>query len=186
MVIKVKEITIGGGGKISRGFQSVPYPCKVTVTGEDGDKPSKMIKKAIKLLAVVVDTARENAEKELELLVRRKEESEKASIVRNDINKPSKALPKRANEEQFKKETVEVTEAIIMSPNEVTVRAGTPKSLLVTKKGYQKWIAFSLMEGISEGDYKIGEYIEEITIIAEREKWFNEVKGWDKLEVRKG
>lgn len=197
MTIKIKEISIGGGGKISRNFQSVPYPCKVTVTGEDGDKPSEMIKKASNLLTEVIKVARELAEKELERLVREKEESEMAKFVTADnyINKKTavdKALPvvrevnptkKSAVKEMIETSTLE--ESVIMDPNEVTVMANTPKSLLVSKKGYQKWIAFSLMEGIYEGDYERGDYIEKITIKADKAKWFNEVKSWEKLKVIK-
>lgn len=195
MTIKVKEITIGGGGKISREYQSQEYPVSVTVIVEEGDKPSKAIEKAIKLLIVARLKAYEVAEEELERLILLKRESEMAEIhsaYKETVKATKKEPPVRKAEPQFKEEKLIVTEEktitteeVLMDPNEVTIMAKTDLSLLVTKKGYQKWIPFSLMPDISKDDYNKGEYIEKIVIKEDKRKWFNEVKGWDKLEVRK-
>ena len=171
MVIKIKEISIGGGGKISRNFQSVPYPCKVTVTGEDGDKPSKMIEKAIKLLIVVVDNARENAEKELDLLIKMKEDSEMGFIVRNDINKPSKALPEITIETLDIKQTSSSPMTHFKDLKNSTIMAESESGLAyqVVKDGYFTWLAKShIDEGIMP--LPLGVLIQEIHLKNER-KW---------------
>ena len=85
---------------------------------------------------------------------------------------------------QFNKEKLEITEEVLMDLKEVTVIAQTELSLLVTKKGYQKWVAFSLM---ANGNPKVpdGSYLEDITIREDKRAWFNEKKSWDKLVVKK-
>ena len=187
---------------MSRRYQSQEYPCSVTVIAEDGDKPSQMIEKAKLWLIELRKVAREIAEKELLELIIEKEAAEAAKFktgfdkveksgktdvkltsrnVSDGETPDSKPLPVVA--EVISTPTVE--ETVLMSPNEVTMLVKTGLSMLVTKKGFQKWIPFSLMPEIDKDSYNPGEYIEIITIKDDKAKWFNEIKSWDKLEVRK-
>ena len=202
MVIKVKEITVGRGRKWAWDYgNSVDYYVSITIEGTTAkDTVEDMIKTAISEIVPmesseqdrcrnIYDIAEVQAGMEFkETLDKVVEKTAKEPAVRRS----SPGFKSYKEDPQFKEEKIEVseektiiTEAVLMDPNEVTIMAKTDLSLLVTKKGFQKWIPFSLMPDISKDDYNKGEYIEKIVIKEDKRKWFNEVKGWDKLEVRK-
>lgn len=194
MVIKVKEISIGRGRKYTWDYQSVDYHIGITVEGTTAkDTVEDMLKKAIEELTPIEASEQDRCrfvyegstlleEVEYKDKVEKSVEQTNVSPEGNSGNTDSKPLPVVA--EVISTPTT-TTEEVFMDPNDVTIIMKTPKSLLVTKKGYQKWIAFSLMADITEGSYEIGEYIEVLTIKEDKAKWFNELKSWDKLEVRK-
>lgn len=72
-----------------------------------------------------------------------------------------------------------------MDLTEVTVIFKTDKSVLVTKKGFQKWVAFSLMDGLTKDNFEVSNYCDDIPIREDKKVWFNEKKSWAKLEVAK-
>ena len=76
-----------------------------------------------------------------------------------------------------------VTEEVIMDLTDVQCIATTEKAILVTKKGYQKWIPLSQMspntKTIGEGDF-----LEDIELTENAKKWIPD-KPWDKFEVYK-
>lgn len=78
------------------------------------------------------------------------------------------------------------TEEIFMDLTEVTIVAQTEKALLASKKGYQKWVAFSLITNsdISNSESYLGRYFDELNIKADKEKWFHNKKSWAKFQVR--
>ena len=184
MVIKVKEITIGRGRKWAWNFgNSVGFNVSITIEGTTvKDTIEDMIKRALSELIPMQEKEQERCRDvydiaELQEGMEFKESLEKAKETTASGHPVEKLV--------VVEEKTIVTEAVIMTPEGVTVIMKTPKSLLVTKKGFQKWIAFSLMEDITEESYEIGEFIEVLTIKEDKRVWFNEVKGWDKLEVRK-
>ena len=191
MVIKVKEITIGRSRKWSWDFgNTVGYTISVTVEGTTAkDTVEEMRRNAMNELLILLDTEQERCRNVYDIAHIQEDINFKEALD-NAAKSTTAEVGKKI--EQFKKETLEVTEektitteAVLMDPNEVTIMAKTDLSLLVTKKGFQKWIPFSLMPDISKDDYNKGEYIEKIVIKEDKRIWFNEKKSWDKLEVRK-
>ena len=81
---------------------------------------------------------------------------------------------------------LEKQEDVFMDLTEVTIVAQTEKALLASKKGYQKWVAFSLITNsdISNSESYMGRYFEELNIRADKEKWFHTKKSWVKFQVR--
>lgn len=76
----------------------------------------------------------------------------------------------------------EKTEAIIMDLTEVQVIAVTDKAILITKKGYQKWIPKSTIKdatGINEGDF-----LTDIELNENGAKWLPD-KSWEPFKVVK-
>lgn len=123
-----------------------------------------------------------------------KDEVDLGSLTKTELTNrreltDSKPLPVVKEVEPLKTKVVETkittTEEVLMDPNEVTVIFKTDKSYLVTKKGFQKWIAFSLITNFASDRYKEGDYIEEIHIKEDKAAWFNEKKSWEPLKVRK-
>lgn len=78
-------------------------------------------------------------------------------------------------------ETIEVQESVLMDLIQVTPMAKTEKALMVVKKGYQKWIAFSLMD---IQNWQLG-VILDIKLTDKAEKWFHE-KSWEPFKPQKG
>lgn len=77
-------------------------------------------------------------------------------------------------------------EAVFMDLTEVTIVAQTEKALLASKKGYQKWVAFSLITNIdidAKTSY-LGRYFEKLNIKTDKEKWFHDKKSWVEFQVR--
>jgi len=184
--MKVKDVNVSRGRKYSNNYQSVDYHIGITIEGEEEDDIEDMRDYAITNLM-----AMETQEEIRCSLVIEEVKAEQIAEFKNNFSKPK-------NTEQFNKEILnenekliqhmeklEQTEDIIMDLKEVTVMAKTDLSLLVAKKGYQKWVAFSLMPLISKDDYEPGEYIENIAIKEDKRVWFNEKKSWDKLQVVK-
>lgn len=69
----------------------------------------------------------------------------------------------------------------IMDLTEVTVIAHTEKAILVTKKGFQKWVPLSFV--VSDlGEWDDGIYLD--IKLTDKGGWINK-KAWSKLEVRK-
>ena len=89
----------------------------------------------------------------------------------------------KGEDQQFNKETSEITGEVLMDLKEVTVMVHTEKAILVTKKGFQKWIPISTIEdgddGINEGDF-----LTNIVLTEKGSKWIPN-KSWDKLKVVK-
>ena len=81
------------------------------------------------------------------------------------------------------KDNTEVKEEVLMDLEEVTVMAQTDKSLLVVKKGYQKWVAFSLIINGNPG-VENGTFMDGIDLKDKAEKWFHD-KTWEKFKVVK-
>ena len=83
------------------------------------------------------------------------------------------------SDEEFRKE-----EEVIMDLKGVQCIATTEKAILVTKKGYQKWIPISQ---ISENTKTIeeGDFLEDIELTENAKKWIPD-KPWDKYKVVKG
>ena len=79
---------------------------------------------------------------------------------------------------------IAMTEEIIMDLKDVQCIATTEKAILVTKKGYQKWIPISQ---ISENTKAIeeGDFLEDIELNEKAKNWIPD-KPWDKFEVFKG
>ena len=73
------------------------------------------------------------------------------------------------------------SEEVLMDLVDTTVLVITDKAILVTKKGFQKWVPFSTME--SGVPIEEGAFLEDIEL-TEKGQWIHK-KGWDKLEVRK-
>ena len=88
--------------------------------------------------------------------------------------------------ELLAKAAVDKQEDVFMDLTEVTIVAQTEKALLASKKGYQKWVAFSLITNsdISNSESYLGRYFEELNIKADKEKWFHTKKSWVKFQVR--
>jgi len=194
LVIKVKEITINRGRKFAWKYgNGVGYGIGTTVEGTTAkDTLEDMRKVAIKTLNEL-ETGEQTRCKDVMDIAELKEGMEFKEALENATTEPAvrKATPgfrnsTPAEEQQFKEEKLEITEEVLMDPNEVTVMAKTDLSMLVSKKGFQKWIPFSLMPDISKDDYNRGEYIEEITIKEDKRKWFNDVKPWEPLKLMKG
>ena len=80
-------------------------------------------------------------------------------------------------------ENTEVHEEVLMDLTEVTVIAITEKAMLVTKKGYQKWLPISTIYdaavGVSEGDF-----LKDIKLTTSGEKWIPD-KSWEPFKVVK-
>ena len=102
----------------------------------------------------------------------------------------SKPLPIIAEVDPLKE-----TEEVIMDLSEVTIIVQTEKSLLVSKKGYQKCVARSIITSVTFVDdetfdttdwFTDGDYLAKIVIKEDKRKWFNEKKSWDKLRIMKG
>ena len=99
--------------------------------------------------------------------------NQKAQMINSTLQQEDK---------QFNKETLEITETVLMDLKEVTVLVLTEKAALFTKKGYQKWVPFSTMEaGVPLEE---GKYLEDIELTEKGNKWIPD-KPWDKLKVAK-
>jgi len=176
--MKVKEITIGRGRKYSNNYQSVDYHVGITVEGEED--PEKLINYANTNLMVV-----ESHEEIRCKLVIEEIKAEQIADFKKTYNNVTKKI---AKDNQFPKETLEVKKppfatAMIMDLTEVTVIATTEKAILVTKRGYQKWLPFSVIEGGNSGINE-GDFLTDIVLTEKGSKWIPD-KVWDKLEVRK-
>lgn len=81
-------------------------------------------------------------------------------------------------------ETTEVVEEVLMDLTEVTVMAMTEKAILVTKKGYQKWLPLSTIEEFGSEDVNEGDFLEEIKLNVKASKWLPN-KSWEPFKVVK-
>ncbi len=80
-------------------------------------------------------------------------------------------------------ETVPIEEEeILMDLTDVTMMVMTKKAMLVTKKGFQKWIPLSCLATEVDGS-EDGRYFKEL-VLSNTGKWIAD-KPWDKLEIRK-
>ena len=77
----------------------------------------------------------------------------------------------------------EPKEEVFMDLKDVQCVATTNMAMLVTKKGYQKWIPFSQVQGGDEGA-EAGVYYDDIPLTPNGENWIHK-KSWDKFEVYK-
>ena len=112
-------------------------------------------------------------------------------VEQGRILKDAKAISSvlQAEDKQFTKETLEIAEEVIMDLNDVQVIVQTEKALLVTKKGFQKWIPKSFIE---EPKIVADSFYGNIIIRTEKkgeeknapDDWFHKKK-WDKLQVVK-
>lgn len=208
MVIKVKEISISRGRKWAWNYgNAVGYNVSITIEGTTvKDTVEDMVKTAI-LEIVPMESAEQSRCKDIVDIVQLQEgiefkegvEKVETSVRQDPRSSTGQGIPGNAPQPDSKttasghpvekivvtEEKTIITEAVLMTPDEVTMLVKTDLAMLVTKKGFQKWIPFSMMPDISKDDYEAGEYIEKITIKEDKSKWFNEIKGWDKLEVRK-
>lgn len=78
----------------------------------------------------------------------------------------------------------ETKEEIFMDLTEVTIEAQTNAAILVTKKGFQKWVPKSLI--ITPFDYneiKKGKYLEFIKLTPVGNKWFHDKKAWEEYKI---
>jgi len=71
-----------------------------------------------------------------------------------------------------------------MDLKKVTIMAITEKAVLVSKKGYQKWLPLSQVDNIDKDEWQDGEYHEEILLTDKGSKWIPN-KSWAKLKVIK-
>lgn len=174
--MKIKDVNVSRGRKYSNNYQSVDYHIGITIEGEEEDDIEDMRDYALTNLM-----AMETQEEIRCNLVIEEVKAEQIADFKKTYNNVTKKI---AKDEQLTKETLQVEEEVIMDLKEVTVMAQTKLSLLVSKKGYQKWVAFSLM---ANGNPNIpdGSYLEDIQIRDDKKAWFNEKKSWDKLQVVK-
>jgi len=101
---------------------------------------------------------------------------DKEALSSSQVPTDSKALPEPLSVNP-------ITEEVTMDLKGVTGMAQTPKAILVTKMGLQKWIPLSCLV-LEEDTLKAdGHYYEELKL-GEGKSWILE-KPWDKLEVRK-
>ena len=107
-------------------------------------------------------------------------------VEQGRILKDSKAIATvlRAEDQQFTKETIEISEEVLMDLTEVTVMVCTEKAVLVTKKGYQKWIPISTIEDCDNSKINEGDFLTDIVLTEKGSKWIPN-KSWDKLKVVK-
>ena len=183
--MKIKEISIGRGRKYSQNYQSVDYHVGITIEGTTvKDTVEDMMKKAIVELGALEIGEQERCRDVIGIIGLEEDREFKETVnkvAKKVVNKVTKMLP----EPQFNKEKLEIAEEVLMDLTEVTVIFKTDKSVLVTKKGFQKWVAFSLMDGKTKDDFEFSDYVEDIPIREDKSVWFNEKKSWDKLEVAK-
>lgn len=182
MVIKVKEITIGRGRKWAWDFgNSVGFNVSITIEGTTvKDTIEDMIKRAISELIPMQEKERERCRDVYDIA-----ELQEDIKYNEKVEKVQQSTASGHPVEKLVVTEEKAVEKVVMDLSDVTVMVCTEKALLVTKKGFQKWVAFALMESITNNDYNEGEYIEKIVIKNDKRKWFNEVKGWDKLKVIK-
>ncbi len=175
----IKEIMITRGRKWAWDFgNSVGYNVGLTFDIDEDNKDFDLVRqeiiKALQKLVIAEEIRCRDT-----MLLQDYENSKKPEAPKQEATSSGHPVEKLVVTEE------KAVEKVVMDLSEVTVMVCTEKALLVTKKGFQKWVAFALMDGITNNDYNEGEYIEKIIIKADKRKWFNEVKGWDKLEVRK-
>lgn len=78
------------------------------------------------------------------------------------------------------KKTIEV----FMDLTEVSIEAFTDKAILVTKKGYQKWVPRSVIDPqVDLSQLQKGQYYGIIPLHARGEKWFHDKKTWEVYRV---
>lgn len=76
------------------------------------------------------------------------------------------------------------TEEIFMDLTEVSIEAFTDKAILVTKKGYQKWVPRSVIDPqVDLSQLQKGQYYGIIPLHARGEKWFHDKKTWEVYKV---
>ncbi len=91
--------------------------------------------------------------------------------------------------QQKNKGSTEIMEEVLMDLTEVTVIAITEKAMLVTKKGYQKWLPNSTIEHYIKQDSNFtevieGDFLDDIELTAKGKKWIPD-KSWEPFKVVK-
>lgn len=170
--MKVKEITIGRGRKYTADYKSINYHVGITIESEGDDLVEDMIVEANNR---VVDM--ESGEDIRCRLIIEQIKAEQIEGFKKTYNNVTKKIEKG---EQF---TKEVLEEVIMDLTEVTVMVMTEKAMLVTKKGFQKWLPFSVIDG-GNSNINEGDFLTDIVLTEKGSKWIPN-KSWDKLEVAK-
>lgn len=192
--MKIKEISKSRGKKVSMNYKSKDYHIGITVETEEDDELDDVNHKVNDILneLSISEEIRINVFIEAEKSVHETSElkgTRKANLGTKVIETDSNALPEK-NFTAEPNNTIE--EEVIMDLTEVSVVAVTDKSILVTKKGYQKWVAYSMIEGYTEEmEFERQDYLEDI-VLAEKHpvsgkstKWFHK-KPWVKLQIKKG
>ena len=107
--------------------------------------------------------------------------SKNPSMVSEELNTSQKATDSKPL--AVVNEVDPLSDEVLMDLTEVTIMASTTKAYLVTKKGFQKWIPISTIEG-GDPELEDGTFCEGIYLTEKAEKWVHK-KPWEKLKIMK-